>query len=100
MASTLADLKSQLASAAKDVTYVGESPVVYQKNGLRLEGHQLLASYLHQGQRFRKWAVVLPRPSGTVAHVWSYTAPESRFERYRPIAESMLDSWTIQVAGR
>jgi hypothetical protein len=31
-----------------------------------------------------------------MAHIWSYTAPENQFLEYRPIADAMLKSWTIQ----
>lgn len=89
------DLKSSLSRDAGRVDFVGEKVVAYVKNGLTLEGRQFVASYDHQGRRFRKWALVLPRPNGTVAHVWSYTAPMDRFDEFRPIAERMLQSLKI-----
>jgi len=90
-----ADLKASLQRDAQGVDFVGEKPVAYVKQGLSLQGWQFVASYDHQGKRFRKWALVLPRPNGTVAHIWSYTAPMERFDQFRPVAEKMLQSLRI-----
>ncbi len=88
-------LKASLQRDAQGVDFVGEKPVAYVKQGLSLQGWQFVASYDHQGRRFRKWALVLPRPNSTVAHIWSYTAPMERFDEFRPIAEKMLQSLRI-----
>ena len=92
-----ADLKLQIAAAATSVRYIGETAIVYGKGGLNLEGRQFLVSYSLEGQRFRKWAVVIPRPSGEVVHVWSYTAPVAIFDMFRPLAQGMRDTWTIHL---
>jgi hypothetical protein len=89
------NLKSSLSELAQGVQFVGEKPVIYAKYGLKLEGHQFVANYIHQGQPFRKWALVLPRPEGGIAHIWSYTAPVKQFDAYRPIAERILNSLKI-----
>lgn len=89
------NLKTNLSQQARAVQFVGEKPVTYAKHGLTLQGHQFVASYDHDGQRFRKWALVLPRPDGGIAHIWSYTAPVSRFDEYRPVAERILNSLKI-----
>lgn len=91
----LDNLKANLAQQAQGVQFIGEKAVTYAKYGLTLEGHQFVASYDHQGQKFRKWALVIPRPEGGIAHIWSYTAPASRFDTYRPVAERILNSLKI-----
>lgn len=91
----LDNLKANLAQQAQGVQFIGEKAVTYAKYGLKLEGHQFVASYDHQGQKFRKWALVIPRPEGGIAHIWSYTAPASRFDTYRPVAERILNSLKI-----
>lgn len=96
--SAFTDLKSSLSSQARNVAFVGEKPVTYSKNGLTLTGRQFVANYEHEGRAFRKWALVLPRPEGGVAHIWSYTAPLDSFETYRPIAEGILNSLKIDDA--
>lgn len=94
-AAVLRTLEQQLGQGAQDLRIVGEKRVTYDRGGVRLEGRQFVAEYRHAGQVFRKWALVLPRPDGTVTHVWSYTAPRAAFDTYRPVAEGMLRSWTI-----
>lgn len=89
------DLKAMLAKSAQHVDFVGEKSVTYAKYGVTLEGRQFVASYDHDGRRFRKWALVLPRPEGGVAHIWSYTAPVEQFDAYRPVAERILNSLKI-----
>ena len=89
------DLKSKLSKQAGVVDFVGEKPVTYAKHGLTLQGRQFVANYAHEGRQFRKWALVLPRPKGDVAHIWSYTAPAAQFETYRPVAERILNSFKI-----
>lgn len=91
-----AGLKSELSGQAKGVDFVGEKQITYSKRGLTLTGRQFVANYDHQGRRFRKWALVLPRPDGSVAHIWSYTAPMERFDAYRPVAEGILNSFLIE----
>ncbi len=92
----LADLKASLSREASNVVFVGEQPLAYKNENLSLEGRQMIVTYTFSGERFRKWVLVLPRPSGTVAHIWSYTAPDSRFGTFRPFADAMLKSWTIR----
>lgn len=96
--SAFTDLKSSLTSQALNVAFMGEKPVTYSKNGVTLTGRQFVANYEHGGRAFRKWALVLPRPDGQVAHIWSYTAPLDSFETYRPIAEGILNSLKIDDA--
>jgi hypothetical protein len=100
MMAAVADYKSFLARQAVEVTYAGDLPFSYRKGGLRVEGRQFVVAYAHQGQRFRNWVVVLPRPSGTVAHVWSYSAPEAQFDAFKPFAQGILNSWTLEGGGR
>lgn len=96
--SAFTSLKTNLSTQAKNVAFVGEKPVTYNKDGLTLTGRQFVANYEHAGRSFRKWALVLPRPEGEVAHIWSYTAPMETFETYRPIAEGILNSLKIDAS--
>lgn len=92
----LADLKASLTREATDFAIIGEKPLTYRNGDLSLAGRQMVVTYTYAGQRYRKWALVLPRPTGTVTHIWSYTAPDVRFKEFRPFADAMLKSWTIQ----
>ena len=75
----LADLKASLTREATDFAIIGEKPLTYRNGDLSLAGRQMVVTYTYAGQRYRKWALVLPRPTGTVTHIWSYTAPDVRF---------------------
>lgn len=94
----IADHKAMLEREARDVVLHGEQPLTYKNGRLSLAGRQMLVTYSFGGERYRRWAIVVPRPAGTVTHVWTYTAPESKFETFRPIADAMLKSWTIRPA--
>lgn len=90
----LGNLKAQLAKGATEVAYFGEGPISLNETGGK--GLEFLVSYKKNGQGFRQWSVVAPRPSGAVAHIWTYSAPVDRFELYRKTAETMFRSWKIQ----
>ncbi|NQU61726.1 MAG: hypothetical protein HQ512_11400 [Rhodospirillales bacterium] len=96
VATALADLKSSLKKDASEVSIIGEKPLIYKNGQISLSGIQLVVIYTFAGERYRKWALVLPRPTGTVAHIWSYTAPDKGFKSFRPLVDAMLKSWTIK----
>jgi len=97
MAIVIAGLKSELSEKAKEVRYFDEGPMFYEKKDLTLKAHQFVVTYIDGGQRYKQWTMVLPRPSGTVIHVWSYRSPENQFDIYRPIADAIRQSWRIDV---
>ncbi|MBB92334.1 MAG: hypothetical protein CMF68_15320 [Magnetovibrio sp.] len=84
-----ADLLKALEAGTRGMTVLGEGKLAESP------GSQFIARYEYSGKAYRKWAVVVPRPEGTIAHIWSFTAPEGSFDSYRPVAESMLRSWTL-----
>ena len=98
MVGVLGDLKAKLAAGAGELAYLAEGPFLYDRQGVRLEGHQFMVAYVNEGQRFRQWTIVMPRSSGTVTHIWSYASQDRRFDAFRPVAEKMLRSWTLDVA--
>ena len=97
LVSVVGDLKAKLTAGAQKVTYLAEGPFLYDRKGVRLEGHQFIVAYVNEGQRFRQWTVVMPRSSGTVTHIWSYATHDRRFDFFRPIAEQMMRSWTLDL---
>ena len=98
MVGVVGDLKAKLTADAQKLTYLAEGPFLYERQGVRLEGHQFIVAYVNEDQRFRQWTVVMPRSSGTVTHIWSYATHDRRFDFFRPIAEQMLRSWTLDLA--
>ncbi len=95
----LQEVKSAVQQAAGEPSFTQEQSWVSESDAGAHEGRQLTVRYRHRGQIFLKHIVVVPRRSGTVAHVWTYTAPETRFSTFRPIASKMLRSWTILTDG-
>jgi hypothetical protein len=85
----------QFEESAKDVVFAHEAPYIYQKDDVFLLGKELGVSYVSNGEKIRQWTLVVPRPDGKVAHIWSYRAPEFVFEKFLPVAQSILNSWTI-----
>ena len=88
-------LKSSLGNMVWDLRTLSDSSWTYQHDGRRLQGQQMIVTYLYGGERFMKHLIAIPRPQGTVAHVWSYTAPERQFAAFQPVASQMLSSWRI-----
>ncbi len=84
-----ADLLKALDQGTRHLTVLGEGKLAESP------GSQFIARYDYSGTTYRKWAVVVPRPDGKIAHVWSFTAPDKAFDNFRPVAESMLRSWTL-----
>ena len=93
-------IQMQFAAQAPDVVFDSAGPYVYKREGVFLLGREFFADYDQDGVRFRQWSIVLPRPSGRVAHIWTYRAPFGRFDVYLPIAEAMLRTWTIEDEKR
>jgi hypothetical protein len=91
----LADLKAKLKANAAELSYFGEKPAAYVKAKRRLNGVEFQATYSIDRVRYRQWTLIVPRPTGGIAHIWSFAAPESRFNSFRPTVEAMLRSWTI-----
>lgn len=88
--------KQRIEAAATELTAPREAAFEYDRGGTRLLGREFQVTYRWQGQRFSKWMVVLPNPTYPVAHIFSYTAPENDFPGNRPIADAMLQRWTIR----
>jgi hypothetical protein len=90
-------LKRQLKQADNNVRFPGQGPFVYSGGGLTLHGLQFTVEYEREKQAFRQWSVVLARPDNGIVHVWSYAAPQDRYDRYGAIAGKMLESWKISL---
>lgn len=91
----VASLKRQLKQADSSVSFPGQGAYAYSQQGLILNGLQFTVLYERDGEKFRQWTVVLTRPDNTVVHVWSYAAPEDRYDRFGAIAGKMLETWKL-----
>jgi hypothetical protein len=91
----VAGLKRQFRKADPSVSFPGQGAYTYSQQGLILHGLQFTILYERDGERFRQWTVVLARPDNTIVHVWSYAAPEDRYDRFGAIAGKMLETWKL-----
>ncbi len=88
-------LKSQLLAADQNASFPGQGAYVYSRNGLTLNGLQFTVAYERDSRKFRQWTIVLARPDNGIVHVWSYAAPDDRYDRFGAVAGKMLESWEI-----
>lgn len=95
----VSDLKAQLKEADSSVRFPGHGAYRYSNQGQTLHGLQFTVEYERGGTKFKQWTVVLARPDNGIVHIWSYAAPEDRYERYGAIAGHMLQSWQIVTAN-
>jgi hypothetical protein len=91
----VAELKRQFKQADPSVGFPGQGAYAYSQQGLTLNGLQFTVMYERDGEKFRQWTVVLARPENTIVHVWSYAAPEDRYDRFGAIAGKMLETWKL-----
>lgn len=88
-------IRAQFEKQAKDVNFERQGPYIYKKDEVFLLGQEFAVSYSLGKQAYRQWSVVVPRPEGRVAYIWSYRAPAEQFARHMKTAERILASWAI-----
>lgn len=88
-------IRMQFEKHAKDVIFERQGPYVYKRDDVFLVGQEFAVAYSQGRQAYRQWSVVVPRPEGNVAYIWSYRAPAEQFARYMKTAERILASWVI-----
>jgi hypothetical protein len=91
----LSELKLVLQKSVLSLKVRYDKPWDYVRKPFRLNGRELIFSYSHEGQKFFKKIIIVPRPFRKLAHIWSYTAPVEIFDTYRETANKILLSWTI-----
>ncbi len=74
---------------------VSGSPVVCIDSSGYPSGTGYIVEFNREGETFRQWRVVVARADGKVFHSWAFTAPIDLYSAYRPIAEAMYGSWTL-----
>lgn len=88
-------IRAQFDKRLKDVAFARQGPYIYKKDDVFLLGQEFVVSYTQNGQPYRQWSLVIPRPDGKVAYLWSYRAPAEHFDRHLQKAEAILRSWSI-----
>ena len=67
----------------------------YSKGKVALKGKQFMTQYSQGNDRCKQWLIIIPRPAGTVFHTWFYTSRIAQYNEFLPIAQLMLNAWTI-----
>jgi len=57
-------------------------------------------TYALQGEKFQQWAVIIPRASDLVYHVFFYTSPVKLYERNARTAYDMLQTLRLVKQGK
>lgn len=89
----LQQLRTQMAYGIPNVRHVGGGSVVVDG----ITGFQLVSDYNRVSTPYRQWTIVLSHPSGSVVHIWTYTAPLDLFDEFRDITETMINSWRMEI---
>lgn len=93
----MARLEGRMRDQTAGLEILTRQPFVYEKNGMKLVGGQMVAEFSRKGEEFRQWIIVLPRQNTPILHVWIYTGPVEDFPQTLPTAKAMLDSWVIKA---
>lgn len=94
-AALLGEIGRKIAAETNEPSVLTQQPFLYKKGDVKLGGYQMVADFLRKADAMRQWIVALPRPSGTVVHLWIYTAPADEFYDLLPTAQAMLESWIV-----
>lgn len=92
----MARLEGRMRDQTAGLEVLTRQPFVYERNGLKIEGVQMVAEFYRRADVFRQWIVILPRQKAPILHVWIYTGPAEDFPQALPTARAMLDSWIIK----
>ena len=95
----LVEMKNSLKRDAKDFKVIKENSITFLLGKHKVSGKEIVATYSYSGNQYKRWSILIPRPDDTIAHIWSYTAPDTTFFKFQKIADSMLKSWLIEPSG-
>jgi len=97
----LQEIMAQLAYSVSDVHHSQSRPIkVASLDQSLIEGRQIVSDFTRFETPFRQWAIALPRQGTNIVHVFTFVAPKETFESVRPLAEQMVQSWTLTPVAR
>jgi lipopolysaccharide export LptBFGC system permease protein LptF len=89
----MGDFKKQFLTAPQAKIIEEGASILTQADGTKYEGRYLIVTYLLEGaQLTQQDQRVFPRKDGLGFYAWAYTSPKDQYDKYFPIAESMLES--------
>jgi len=97
----LQEIMAQLAYSVSDVRNTQVTSIMlHGVNGELAEGWHLLSEFNRVDTPYKQWSIALPRGDGAIVHVFTFVAPDTAFEAMRPVAEAMVQSWTLTPVAR
>jgi len=87
------DLKQQFLTDPQAKIIEEGTSTLTKADGTKYEGRYLIVTYLLEGKQLTKQDQrIFPRKDGLGFYAWAYTSPEDQYDKYFPIAKSMLEA--------
>lgn len=89
--SLISDLKAQFTNSDPGTQFFNEKIFAFtSEKGTPVNAITFGVTYTLQGEKLQQWAVIIPRASDLVYHVFFYTSPARLYERNIKTAYDML----------
>jgi len=89
--SLISDLKAQFTNSDPGTKFFNEKTFAFtSEKGTPVNAITFGVTYTLQGEKLQQWAVIIPRASDLVYHVFFYTSPARLYERNIKTAYDML----------
>ena len=99
--SLVADLKRQFAQSDPKAKIFNEKTFPFtSEEGTPVNAITFGVTYALQGQKMQQWAVIIPRASDQVYHVFFYTSPARLYDRNIKTAYDMLQTLRLIKGGK
>jgi hypothetical protein len=99
--SLVANLKEQFRKSDPNARFFGEKTFAFtSEEGTPVNAITFSVTYMLKGEKFQQWAVVIPRASDLVYHVFFYTSPARLYERNIKTAYNMLQTLRLVKEGK
>ncbi|MBF0094204.1 MAG: hypothetical protein HQL34_06640 [Alphaproteobacteria bacterium] len=86
---------NEVRASASQPIVERQAPFSLGRKGKETVGFQAVVQFNGNTERLSQWAVVVPRKSGTIVHIWTFTAPIETFAQALPTARAILESWSL-----
>ena len=84
-------LKTQFLTAPQAKVIEEGTTTLTQVDGTEYSGKYLIVTYLYENQPTKEEQKVFARKDGLGFYAWAYTSPADQYDKYFPIAKSMLE---------
>jgi hypothetical protein len=99
--SLIANLKEQFRKSDPNTQFFNEKTFAFtSEEGTPVNATTFSITYVLQGEKFQQWAVIIPRASDLVYHVFFYTSPARLYERNVKTAYDMLQTLRLVKEGK